>query len=198
MVECTPFLSWKFEVALQLASGLHHKQCRKGTNIPYVSHLLAVASLVLEAGGDEELVIVALLHDAVEDQGGEPTLDMIQRLFGDRVAGIVRECSDTDREPKPPWHERKEQYLKHLQSASRDALLVPAADKLHNARAILADYRQLRDRLWERFNATRADELWYYGKLREVFCQRAAEVSVVQEFARVVEHLEREVANQSS
>jgi (p)ppGpp synthase/HD superfamily hydrolase len=131
---CQPFLTRRFELALQFASGLHHSQCRKGTPIPYISHLMAVSALVLEAGGDEDLAIAALLHDAVEDQGGAPTLQIIRRMFGDRVANVVMECSDTDREPKPPWRERKERYLTHLLSASADALLVSMADKLHNAR----------------------------------------------------------------
>jgi len=106
---CQPFLTRRFDLALQFASGLHHSQCRKGTPVPYISHLMAVSALVLEAGGDEDLAIAALLHDAVEDQGGPPTLETIRRMFGDRVADVVMECSDTDREPKPPWRERKEQ-----------------------------------------------------------------------------------------
>ena len=133
---CQPFLTRRFELALQFASGLHHSQCRKGTPVPYISHLMAVSALVLEAGGDEDLAIAALLHDAVEDQGGPPTLQTIRRMFGDRVADVVMECSDTDREPKPLWRERKEQYLAHLLSASTDALLVSIADKLHNARSV--------------------------------------------------------------
>src|SRR6266853_3455026 len=125
-------LSRRFEAALLLATRLHATQTRKGGRIPYVSHLLGVASLALEHGGDEDVAIAALLHDAVEDQGGRPTLQTIRRMFGDRVATVVMECSDTDREPKPPWRERKERYLAHLPSASADALLVSIADKLHN------------------------------------------------------------------
>ncbi len=135
------FLTGRFDLAFQLASGLHHEQRRKGTEIPYISHLMSVAALVLEAGGDEDQAIAALLHDAMEDQGGPPTLETIRRLFGDRVAGIVKECSDSESEHpenKLPWHQRKQAYLAKLTAASPDALLVSVADKLHNARTILA------------------------------------------------------------
>ena len=186
---CQPFLTRRFEIALQFASGLHHSQCRKGTPVPYISHLMAVSALVLEAGGDEDVAIAALLHDAVEDQGGRPTLDTICRMFGDRVANVVMECSDTDREPKPPWRERKERYLAHLPSASADALLVSIADKLHNARSVLADYRRHKENLWMRFNAGKEDQFWYYGELMRVFTQRRPEDPLVTEFGRVVKEL---------
>ena len=150
---------------------------------------MAVSALVLEAGGDEDLAIAALLHDAVEDQGGRPTLDTIRRMFGDRVANVVMECSDTDREPKPPWRERKEQYLAHLLSASTDALLVSIADKLHNARSVLADYRKHKENLWMRFNVGKKEQFWYYGELVRVFSQRRPEDAFVTEFARVVKEL---------
>jgi (p)ppGpp synthase/HD superfamily hydrolase len=186
---CKQFLTRRFDLAFQFASGLHHSQCRKGTPIPYISHLMAVSALVLEAGGDEDLAIAALLHDAVEDQGGRPTLDTIRRMFGDRVANVVMECSDTDREPKSPWRERKEQYLAHLFSASTDALLVSIADKLHNARSVLADYRRHKENLWMRFNAGKKEQFWYYGELVKVFTQRRPEDALVTEFARVVKEL---------
>jgi (p)ppGpp synthase/HD superfamily hydrolase len=181
---CQPFLTRRFDLALQFASGLHHSQCRKGTPVPYISHLMAVSALVLEAGGDEDLAIAALLHDAVEDQGGQPTLQTIRRMFGDRVANVVMECSDTDRE-----RERKEQYLAHLLSASTDALLVSIADKLHNARSILADYRRHKENLWMRFTAGKEEQFWYYGELVKVFTQRRPEDSLVTEFTRVVKEL---------
>jgi (p)ppGpp synthase/HD superfamily hydrolase len=130
---------------------------------------MAVSALVLEAGGDEDLAIAALLHDAVEDQGGQPTLQTIRRMFGDRVASVVMECSDTDREPTPPWRKRKEQDLAHLPSASADAFLVSIADKLHNARSVLADYRRHKENLWMRFNAGKEEQFWYYGELVRVF-----------------------------
>ncbi len=150
---------------------------------------MAVSALVLEAGGDEDLAIAALLHDAVEDQGGPPTLETIRRMFGDRVATVVMECSDTDRKPKPPWRERKEQYLAHLLRASTDALLVSIADKLHNARSVLADYRRHKENLWMRFNAGKKEQFWYYGELVRVFTQRRPEDALVTEFARVVKEL---------
>jgi len=134
-----PFLTWRFEIALQFASGLHHQQTRKGVPIPYIAHLMSVCALVLEAGGDEDQAIAALLHDAVEDQGGLPTLDTIRHLFGDRVADAVESCSDStasDPTKKLPWRERKEKYLAHLGSTkNKDVLLVAAADKLHKCQS---------------------------------------------------------------
>ena len=146
MKSYTPFLTRRFDLALQFASGLHFEQRRKGTEIPYIAHLLAVCSFVLEAGGDEDQAIAALMHDAVEDQGGLSTLSTIRQLFGDRVANAVDSCSDStvsDPTKKLDWRERKTKYLEHLRSASSDALLVAAADKLHNARAMLCDARNM-------------------------------------------------------
>jgi (p)ppGpp synthase/HD superfamily hydrolase len=188
------FLTWRFDTALQFASGLHHQQARKGVHIPYIAHLMSVCSLVLEAGGDEDQAIAALLHDAVEDQGGLSTLDTIRHMFGDRVASTVESCSDstaTDPTEKPPWRERKVKYLQHLRTASGDALLVSAADKLHNARAILADYRELGEVLWSRFNAPKEEQLWYYGALVETLRQTSAPKTLVDELSRVVEELKR-------
>jgi len=155
-------LSRRFYLALDLAAGLHHSQHRKGTSIPYIAHLMSVCATVLERGGDEDLAIAALLHDAVEDQGGRPTAETIRHLFGDRVAEVIVECSDTDQVPKPPWREHKEAYLTNLRTASAGARLVSASDKLNNLRNILADYRQLGEELWGRFNAGREDQLWFY------------------------------------
>ncbi len=132
----------RVEKALVCASRLHKDQCREGTRIPYITYLLAVASIVGENGGTEDEV-VALLHDAPEDQGGEATLDDLRANFGDEVAKIVDGCTDTYQDPKPPWRERKERYLAHLASASDAVRLVSFADKLHNARAVLSDYRVL-------------------------------------------------------
>jgi (p)ppGpp synthase/HD superfamily hydrolase len=189
----TTFLTWRFDTALQFASGLHHQQARKGTAIPYIAHLMSVCALVLEAGGDEDQAIAALLHDAVEDQGGLSTLDTIRPMFGDRVANTVESCSDstsTDPAKKPPWRERKEKYLAHLRSTkNEDALLVATADKLHNARAILSDYRELREELWLRFNAPKEDQLWFYGALVETFRQTAVPKMLVDELERVVNEL---------
>jgi (p)ppGpp synthase/HD superfamily hydrolase len=182
-------LTSRFENALEFATQLHAGQTRKGTTIPYVAHLLAVASLVLIHGGNEDEAIAALLHDAVEDQGGKPTLELIRDRFGKNVASIVDDCSDTDVEPKPPWKERKERYLAHLGSASASAKLVAAADKLDNLRAIIADYRVLGLALWDRFNAGYEDQLWYYRS-----CLKALQngpSSLVKELEMAVSELER-------
>jgi GTP pyrophosphokinase len=178
-------LGARFERALVLAAQLHQQQTRKGTSIPYVSHLLAVASLVIENGGDEDCAIAALLHDAVEDQGGRATLERIRAEFGERVAELVEACTDAEVTPKPPWRARKEQYIAHLAEASDAARLISAADKLHNARAILADYRELGDALWERFAGGREGTLWYYQALVAAF--------VASGRNRVVDELERTV-----
>ena len=187
-----PFLMWRFDVALQFASGLHYKQARKVVSIPYVAHLMGVCALVLEAGGDEDQAIAALLHDSVEDQGGLATLETIRHLFGQRVAAAVESCSDStvsDPTKKLPWRERKEKYLAHLRSANKDSLIVGAADKLHNARAVLTDYRQIGEQLWSRFTVPKQQQLWYYGALVEVFKQTTAPNVLVDELERVVNEL---------
>jgi (p)ppGpp synthase/HD superfamily hydrolase len=151
-----------FEDALAYATRLHANQTRKGSDTPYISHLLAVAAIVLEHGGKEKEAIAALLHDAVEDQGGQATLVEIRRRYGKRVAGIVAACSDTDQLPKPPWHERKEAYVKRLRSEPYSVRLVVAADKLHNARHLLSSYRVQGEDLWSHFKGGREGTLWYY------------------------------------
>jgi len=185
-------LSTRFEQALIYASQLHASQRRKGTEVPYISHLLAVSALVLEHGGDEDTVIAALLHDAIEDQGGEPTRQAITTQFGSRVAEIVESCTDTDTEPKPPWQARKEAHLAHLRTASADALLVVAADKLHNARCVLSDLREQGDEVWGKFKGGRPGTLWYYREM--VALLQAAEVpagtrKLVAELARAVNEI---------
>jgi len=186
-------LSRRFEAALVFATRLHAKQTRKGTRIPYVSHLLGVASLALEHGADEDTAIAALLHDAVEDQGGKPTLARIRRRFGARVAEIVEGCTDDDTVPKPEWRVRKERYLRHLDIAPADVRLVSACDKLHNARAILADYRVLGEALWKRFKGGRDGTLWNYHSLVQAF-SRHGMTPLVAELARVVAELDQLVA----
>jgi (p)ppGpp synthase/HD superfamily hydrolase len=190
----SPFLTWRFDTALQFASGLHHQQCRKGGHIPYIAHLMSVCALVLEAGGDEDQAIAALLHDAAEDRGGRSTLETIRQMFGDRVANIVESCSDsmaTNPDKKLPWRERKIKYLEHLRTASGDALLVSAADKLHNARAILSDYREIGEQLFVRFNAPKEDQLWYYGALVETLRQTSTSKTLVDELSRAVGELRK-------
>lgn len=187
-------LTSRFDAALVYASQAHRGQKRKGTEIPYVSHLLSVAGIVLEEGGDEDEAIAALLHDAVEDQGGQARLEDIRRRFGARVATIVEGCTDADTIAKPAWRERKERYLAHLPSASSSVLKVSAADKLHNARAILADYRSHGESLWERFNADRDSILWYYRSLVDVFRTRGP-ASLAAELDRAVSEIEALVRN---
>src|SRR6516165_10351697 len=190
-----PFLTWRFNLALQLASGLHHAQARKGVPIPYIAHLLAVCALVLEAGAGEDQAIAALLHDAVEDQGGLPTLETIRHLFGERVANAVESCSDStgsDTTKKLPWRERKEKYLAHLRTTkNKDALLVATADKVHNARAILSDYRELGEQLWLRFNAPKEDQRWFYDALVSALQETTAPKILVDELRRVVDELKQ-------
>jgi len=187
-------LSQRFEDALVYAARLHAKQIRKGTTIPYVSHLLSVASIVLEHGGNEVETIAALLHDAIEDQGGTETREEIRRRFGDAVVSIVDGCTDAEVIPKPPWKERKEQYIARLSHASPSILLVSAADKLHNARAILGDYRALGENLWDRFNGGKEGTLWYYKSLVDAFKQAAAGTALaplIGELERVVGEIEK-------
>jgi (p)ppGpp synthase/HD superfamily hydrolase len=186
----TPKLSERFDEALTYASDLHRTQTRKGGDIPYVGHLLSVASLVIEGGGTETQAIAGLLHDAVEDQGGAPVLAEIREKFGDDVATIVDECSDTDVVPKPPWKKRKQDYIDHLGDASEATILVSLADKLDNARAILRDYRIDGDELWQRFSIHDPQQhLWYYRSLLAVYQARNS-TWLVAELARVLGELE--------
>ena len=174
--------------ALKLSMELHHWQTRKGTSIPYVTHLWAVASLVGEYGGDEDQVIAALLHDAIEDQGEKITYAQIQERFGTRVVDIVRGCTDAETMPKLPWKERKLLYIAHLTTALPHVKLVSAADKLHNARAIVSDLRREGSAVWTRFNAGREEQVWYYdelvGALRTEWSHR-----IVDELEQVVHEL---------
>ena len=180
-------LTKRFDRALAFAADLHRAQQRKGTTIPYVSHLLAVASLVLEHGGSETEAIAALLHDAVEDQGGLPTLSRIADEFGEEVAAIVAGCTDADVVPKPPWRARKEVYIAHLAHASESICLVSAADKLHNLRSIVSDYQMLGEELWGRFNGKREGTLWYYQQLVDAFRSSAlAKPRILQELEAVL------------
>jgi (p)ppGpp synthase/HD superfamily hydrolase len=183
-------LSQRFEEALNFCVRLHSQQRRKGTHVPYIAHLLAVTALVLEDGGDEDLVIAALLHDAVEDQGGLDTLQMIRIKFGDRVADIVDGCTDSYTVPKLPWRERKERYLDHLQAANLDVLRVSLADKLHNSRSILRDLRLSGDDTWSRFNGGKEGTLWYYRELAAIFIESDLSSQMVEEFIQTVLEIE--------
>jgi GTP pyrophosphokinase len=162
-------LSARFETALVYATRVHGGQLRKKTRIPYVAHILGVTAIAMEYGATETEAIGALLHDAVEDCGGANRLRDIEHKFGKGVAKIVDGCTDTDQTPKPPWLTRKKAYIAHLRRAPVSTQIVSAADKLHNLRAILMDYRTERDKLWSRFNGGKGGTLWYYAALLEAF-----------------------------
>jgi GTP pyrophosphokinase len=183
-------LSKRFTDAIKLAAQLHSTQLRKGTNIPYISHLLGVTSLVLEHGGNENEVIAAMLHDAVEDRGGQKTLELIHTQFGENVAAIVEGCTDSYQTPKPNWRTRKENYISHLADTSASVLLVSNADKLHNARAILNDLRVLGESIWKRFSGGRDGTLWYYRSLANAFNQ-LNQNRLSEELERVVSEIEQ-------
>ena len=192
----------RFTEALVYAKELHDTQTRKGSNIPYLAHLLGVASIALEYGANEDEAIAALLHDAIEDQGGPPTGREIRRRFGDTVADIVEGCTDGDTTPKPPWRERKEAYIAHIPTASPSVRLVSAADKLYNAWSILKDYRVVGESVWQRFKGGgKEGSLWYYRSL--VTALRQGEslgqlTPLVDELDRVVTKLEKLVAAANS
>lgn len=182
-------LTDRFGAALVMAEKLHRDQRRKKTNIPYVSHLLAVTGLVLEHGGDETAAIAALLHDAIEDQGGDAARQQIRAAFGDAVVAIVDGCTDAEVIPKPPWRQRKESYLAKLEREPKEVALVACADKLHNARTTLDDLRAKGSATWATFNAGRADQLWYYNACVQKLRGRAPD-RLVDELARTVAAME--------
>jgi GTP pyrophosphokinase len=170
-----PILSNRFCDAFVFASVVHASQVRKGTNIPYVAHLMGVASLVLEHGADEDTAIAALLHDAAEDRGGRAMLAQIRARFGPDVEKIVEGCTDTFEEKKPDWCKRKADYIAHLHNSdNHGTFVVSAADKLHNARAILHDLRNIGADVFKRFNASPEQSGWYYGSVARVLHQRLA------------------------
>lgn len=186
-------LSDRFLAALDFALETHQGGARKGTEIPYFSHLLQVSGLVLEFGGTEDEAIGALLHDAAEDEGGEETLAEILRRFGPQVESIVRQNSDsitTDKDSKAPWLERKTQYIAGIVDKTPDALLVSICDKIHNARSLNQDTRSLGPTHWNRFNATKEDSLWYYQSLATEFGKRVVDD---KRLASAVETLKLEV-----
>jgi (p)ppGpp synthase/HD superfamily hydrolase len=187
-----PDLGPRLQRAFRYAAEKHEGQTRKQTAVPYLSHLMAVASLVLEAGGDEDLAIAALLHDVVEDCGGMPRLREIRRRFGPRVAKIVEGCTDSFGEPKREWVERKKDYLREVRHADVDTRLVSASDKLHNVRTILSDYRQHGEAIWARFSGKKEGTLWYYRALSDEY-QRRNPNRITRELALAVGELERAV-----
>ena len=191
-------LTQRFEDALIYALRLHADQTRKGSATPYFAHLMSVAALVLEDGGDEDEAIAALLHDAIEDQGGAEVRAEIRRRFGERVAAIVDGCTDAETIPKPPWRARKERYLASLADASPAVIRVEAADKLHNARSVLRDYRRLGESLWSRFSGGREGTLWYYREMTRILQEKTDSplvvaldevVTTLEQLAQQKEHL---------
>ncbi len=191
----TAVLGARFSEAIRWASMLHADQCRKGTRIAYASHLLGVASLVLEDGGSEEDAIAAVLHDAVEDRGVAEA--EIRARFGEHIAKVVVACSDGVDGPRDAtdWKPRKERYLQHLEhdDLPDGTLRVAAADKLHNARSILTDLRDTGNDMWVRFNAPGQDQAWYYNELLRVLELRHADSVVTRELGRVVAELTAEI-----
>jgi (p)ppGpp synthase/HD superfamily hydrolase len=192
-----PKLGLRLQRAFRYAAEKHAGQTRKQTAVPYLSHLMAVASLVLEAGGDEDVAIAALLHDVVEDCGGMPRLREIRRQFGARVAKIVEGCTDSFGEPKAEWVERKKGYLRELKHADAETRLVSASDKLHNVRTILADYRRDGESIWERFTGKKEGTLWYYRALSDEY-QRRGPNRNTRELEITVAQLESAVAKERS
>ncbi len=187
-----PALGPRLQRAFRYAAEKHRGQTRKQSAVPYLSHLMAVASLVLEAGGDEDLAIAGLLHDVVEDCGGMPRLREIRKRFGPRVAKIVEGCTDSFGEPKPEWVERKKDYLREVKHAGVETRLVSASDKLHNVRTILADYRQDGEAIWTRFTGKKEGTLWYYRALSDEYRRRSPNRNT-RELEIAVAELERAV-----
>jgi GTP pyrophosphokinase len=188
-------LTPRFGEAMALALALHGGQERKGSGVPYLGHLLGTAAMVLHFGGDEDQAIAGLLHDAAEDQGGKPTLRMIETKFGIRVSRIVEGCTDTFQDPKPDWRPRKEAYVARIPYEAPDVLLVSAADKLDNARAIVADLRgalaespDAAAMLWSRFKGGKSGTLWYYGALVNAYRKTRVGL-VVGELAAAVQEM---------
>jgi len=178
-------LTSRFETALGFAFQLHKNQYRKGSNIPYISHLLAVTAIVIENGGSENQAIAALLHDAVEDQGGYDTLHKIEDLFGSEVAEIVEGCTDAFTDPKPEWKGRKMAFLKKLKQSPDSILLVSLADKVHNAHSLLRDLQLKEKNVWEKFKGGKEGTLWYYQSLVEIL-NTSSYPYLTSEFSHVV------------
>lgn len=177
--------------ALGVAARLHATQRRKGSDVPYLGHLLGTCSIALDYGADEDEAIAALLHDAIEDV--QPTADARAAVagFGERVLHIVEGCTDSDQHPKPPWHARKKAYVDHLADADASVLLVSSADKLHNARSVVADLRRHGQATWDRFTGGRDGSLWYYRTLVDAFCANPAHnEDLVEELDRAVSEME--------
>lgn len=185
-------LTPRFDEAVRYAREVHAGQDRKRTGVPYISHLLGVSSIVLDDGGSEDEAIAALLHDAAEDHGGRVRLEDIRSRFGDAVAKIVEDCTDSWDTPKPPWAERKRAYAEHARSLTASSLRVSVADKVHNTYAILRDLRNQGEKVWERFSAAPDDVLFYYQSLVRSY-REAGGGKLVNELERIVRGIEREM-----
>jgi (p)ppGpp synthase/HD superfamily hydrolase len=182
----------RFDDALVYAHAVHAGDRRKGTLAPYLGHLIGVASIVIDDGGSEDEAIAALLHDAAEDHGGRARVDEIRAKFGDAVAKIVEDCTDSWETPKRPWAERKQAYTDHARHLNASSLRVSAADKVHNAYAILRDLRNEGESVWGRFNASADDVMAYYAGLVRSF-RDAGGGRLVDELERIVKGIEREM-----
>lgn len=193
----TPKLTARFEAALVYAHQLHRHQIRKASGTPYIAHLLSVTALVLEDGGSEDEAIAALLHDAVEDQGGQATREEIKQRFGETVVAIVDGCTESDTIPKPPWRDRKQRYLEQLRQGSPSVRRVALADKLHNARTILFDYQQHGENVWSAFSAGKEGVLWFYHSLLQLYPLTQSS-PMVEELRQVVEEIEQLVKQENS
>ena len=183
-------LSIQYYRAFEYANQWHRDQARKSTTLPYILHPMGVASLVLEAGGDEEQAIAALLHDVPEDCGGEIRLTEILEMFGPRVERMVRGCSDSlvaEREDKAPWRVRKQAHIDHVATADMDTLMVTAADKVHNGRAIATDLQTIRNEVWDRFNASREDIIWYYSSFYDELFERKVTPALLNPLRTAIE-----------
>lgn len=183
-------LSIQYYRAFEYANTWHRDQARKSTTLPYILHPMGVASLVLEAGGDEEQAIAALLHDVPEDCGGEARLTEILEMFGPRVEAMVRGCSDSlvaEKEDKAPWRERKQAHIDHVATAHMDTLIVTAADKTHNGRAIATDLQTIGKEVWNRFNASRDDIIWYYSTFYAELAKRGVTPALLNPLRSAIE-----------
>lgn len=183
-----PLLSERFEEALGFAAKLHVRQIRKGSGIPYISHLLSVAALVMEDHGSEDEVIAALLHDAVEDQGGFETREKILQKFGPEVCALVDAVTDSEGSPKPPWQERKERLLRQMENASEGAMRICTADKLHNVRTLVADVKRRGDEAWEPFQKDRDENVWFFTAFVETIKKRFSS-PMLDELQSLIEQL---------
>ncbi|MDD5629399.1 MAG: HD domain-containing protein [Elusimicrobia bacterium] len=182
-------LSERFDAALLMASRLHHRKPRKGTDIPYLLHILGVVGAAKAYGATEDEAIAALLHDAIEDQGGPPAEAEVREHFGANVAAIVRGCTDTDSARQPDWRARKESFVARLRTASPSVRLIQACDKLQTARAVLADWRVFGETVWARCNGGKDGTLWYYRAVVGALGQ-AGGGPLVEELDRAVSELE--------